>query len=88
MTIDDLRKRVERLEMLAKGLAKEKAVIREADDPLLYLERRKYLCALDDALHGVDSARVALAKALIRLADGGAVSRSGRSDDKPDDDNS
>ena len=38
-----------------------------ADDPLLYLERRKYLCALGDAIHGVDSARVVLAKALQRL---------------------
>src|SRR5262249_14497366 len=30
-------------------------------------QRRRYPCALDDALHGLDSARVTLAKALVRL---------------------
>jgi hypothetical protein len=50
LTIDDVRKRVRRLEALWKSLAKEKAIIREAEDPLHYLER-----------HGAESARVVLA---------------------------
>jgi predicted site-specific integrase-resolvase len=66
-TIDDLSRRVERLETLAKGLAKEVHQVREAAGPLLYLERRKYLCALQDALFGVESARVVLTQALARL---------------------
>jgi len=70
LSIDDVRARVRRLERLWKGLAKEKAVIRQAEDPLLYLERRAYLYALDDALHGADSARIVLAKALPRLGRG------------------
>lgn len=48
---------------------KEKAIIREAQDPLLYLERRHYLAALDDAIAGIETARVTLAKALLRLGD-------------------
>jgi hypothetical protein len=58
---------VERLEELAKGLGKEVYLWRQAEDPLLYLERRKYLCALQDALFGVEGARVTLAKALTRM---------------------
>lgn len=42
LTIGDLRKRMERLEALSLALAKERAIIREAQDPLLYLERRRY----------------------------------------------
>ena len=49
------------------GLAKEVVVIKDAEDPLLYLERKAYLTALQDALAGVESARVVLAKALHRL---------------------
>jgi hypothetical protein len=73
LTADDLERRVERLEVLAKGLGKEVYLWRQADDPLLYLERRKYLCALQDALFGVEGARVALAKALARLGEAGAA---------------
>ena len=40
---------------------------REATGPLLYLERRKYLCALQDAIFGVEGARIVLAKALARM---------------------
>ena len=53
LTIDDVRDGAERPEARCRGLAKERAVIREADDPLLYLERRAYLCALDDAAFGL-----------------------------------
>jgi len=67
LTISDVRARLARLEQLSRGLAKERAVIREAEDPLLYLERRKYLCALEDARFGVEAARIALARALERI---------------------
>ena len=67
LTIGDVRARMARLEELSRGLAKERAVIREAEDPLLFLERRKYLCALDDARFGVEAARMALARALRRM---------------------
>jgi len=67
LTVEDVRRRMARLDELVRGLAKERTIIRAADDPLLYLERRKYLCALDDALHGIDTARITLAKALVRL---------------------
>ena len=57
---------------LAKGLGKEVYLWRQVDDPLLYLERRKYLCALQDAIFGVEGARIVLAKALQRIKDEGA----------------
>jgi hypothetical protein len=61
--------RVERLERLSKGLAKEVALIGAADDPLLYLERKAYLAALRDGIAGLEGARVILARARQRLAD-------------------
>jgi hypothetical protein len=67
VTTEQVRARVRRLEELARGLAKEVAVVGDADDPMLYLERRKYLNAIRDALAGVDGARVILAQALRRL---------------------
>jgi hypothetical protein len=67
LTADDVRRRMGRLEALARGLAKEIAVVGDADDPLLYLERRAYLLAIGDALAGVDAARVVLAKAVQRI---------------------
>jgi hypothetical protein len=63
----DLKARVRRLDELTRGLAREVAIWKEADDPLLYLERRAYLKAIQDALAGVESARVVLARARQRL---------------------
>jgi hypothetical protein len=37
------------------------------NDPLLYLERKAYLGAIQDALAGVESARVILARVRRRL---------------------
>jgi hypothetical protein len=59
--------RVRRLEELTRGLAKEVALWKEGNDPLLYLERKSYLNAIQDALAGVDSARVVLARAAQRM---------------------
>ena len=56
------------LDELTRGLAKEVVLWKECDDPLLYLERRAYLDAIQDALAGVESARVVLAPARQRIA--------------------
>ena len=59
--------RMERLERLSKGLAREVVVIGAADDPLLYLERQAYLAALRDGIAGLEAARVILARARQRM---------------------
>jgi hypothetical protein len=66
MNLADLSARIERLDQLSRGLAKEAILIREGNDPLLYLERKAYLGAILDALSGVEAARVTLAKARRR----------------------
>ena len=66
MTAEQAWSRIARLECLFLELAKERVTIAEAQDPLLYRERRGYLEALDDAIAGVESARVILAKARQR----------------------
>jgi hypothetical protein len=67
MNLADLTARVQRLDQLMRGLAKEVALWKEGNDPLLYVERRAYLTAIQDALAGVESARVVLARAQQRL---------------------
>jgi hypothetical protein len=67
LTINDVKRRVDRLEQLSKGISKEVHLFRQAEDPLLYLERRMYLCAIQDALFGVEAARVVLAQVLQRV---------------------
>ncbi|OAI51271.1 hypothetical protein AYO44_05060 [Planctomycetaceae bacterium SCGC AG-212-F19] len=73
MTITDLHARFRRLDQLGRGLAKEVTIIRPGNDPMLRAERQGYLAAIQDALAGVESARVTLAKAIQRLDPGGAV---------------
>ena len=68
--IEEVVARVRRLEDLARGLAKEVALWKEGNDPLLYLERKSYLNGIQDALAGVESARVVLARARLRLGPG------------------
>ena len=67
MNLTDLMARVRRLDELARGLAKELTLWKDGADPLLFLERKVYLGAIQDALAGVESARVVLAKASQRL---------------------
>jgi hypothetical protein len=67
MNLADLTARIRRLDQLARGLAKEVTLWKECNDPLLYLERKAYLSAVQDALAGVEAARVALAKARQRM---------------------
>jgi hypothetical protein len=66
MTVADVKARVERLDRLARGLAKE-VLWKGAADPLLYRERKAYLAGVQDALAGVETARVVLAKVVQRL---------------------
>jgi hypothetical protein len=69
MSVADVMNRVRRLEELTRGLSKEVARWKEGGDPLLYLERRSYLNAIQDALAGLEAARVVLARAGQRLQD-------------------
>jgi hypothetical protein len=46
---------------------REKGIIGTGQDPLLYLERQAYLPALAAAVRGLESARVLLAKAQLRI---------------------
>ena len=58
--------RVRRLERLALGVARETQLLSQADI-FLYTERREYLAALHRLCVGLESARVALARARQRL---------------------
>jgi hypothetical protein len=70
MTVREIAARVRRLDDLARGLAKEIVLVQEANDRLLYRERRAYLDGLQRALGGVEEARVVLARARQRLEGG------------------
>jgi hypothetical protein len=67
ISVADVAARVKRLDQLTRGLAKEVVIWDQHDDPLLFVERRAYLKAIRDALAGVESARVVLAKARQRI---------------------
>lgn len=65
--VSGMQERLQRLEQLTRGLSREVSLWKEGNDPLLYLERRAYLTAVQDALAGVETARVVLAQALQRI---------------------
>jgi hypothetical protein len=69
MNLDDLSARVERLDQLSLGLAKEEVLTPPMEYPLLLLERKAYLTAIQDALSGVEAARVTLVNARQQLDD-------------------
>jgi hypothetical protein len=71
MGLADLKARIERLDKLARGFSLEVGRWRGATDPLLYRERKAYLGAVQDALAGVEAARVVLA-GVVRRMEGGA----------------
>jgi hypothetical protein len=66
MAAEEVWQRIARLEELRQGLAVEMGLWRQADDPLLYLERRAYMEAIQDVIAGVESARVVLCRARQR----------------------
>jgi hypothetical protein len=70
LQMTDLKARMERLDALSIGLAKEVPLIREGNDPLTYLERLAYLEAIQDGIAGLETARVMLAKTVHRIEDG------------------
>jgi hypothetical protein len=67
MNLNDLVARVQRLDQLSRGLAKELVLWKPCNDPLLYRERQDYLKAMRQALSGVEGARVVFVKARQRL---------------------
>jgi hypothetical protein len=67
LQVRDLKGRIARLDHLTRGLAKEVALWRGGNDPLLFAERRQYLKAIQEALSGADEARVVLARVVKRL---------------------
>jgi hypothetical protein len=70
LELPDIKARIERLGLLARGLAKEVGLQKSADDVLLFRERKPYLRAVQDALAGVEAARVVLARAVRRMEGG------------------
>jgi hypothetical protein len=68
--LNDLKARIDRLNALTMGLAKELLIIPPANDSLLYVERRDYMACLHDAIGGLEDARVMLARAVQRIQDG------------------
>jgi hypothetical protein len=67
LTLADMITRIHRLDELTRGLAKEVLLWKEAGDPLLYLERKAYLKAIQETLAGAETARIVLARARQRI---------------------
>src|SRR5579871_4411194 len=70
LELKDVKARVERLDQLARGLAREVAQQRGAEDVLLFRERKQYLRAIQDALAGAEAARVVLEGVVRRMGRG------------------
>jgi hypothetical protein len=70
LELADIKRRIDRLGRLARGLAKEVEMQRGAEDVLLFRERKQYLAAVQDALAGADAARVVLA-GVVKRREGG-----------------
>jgi hypothetical protein len=73
-----LQGRIDRLDQLVRGPAREVLSWQEDMGPLLYVERRQYLGAINEALSGLDRARVTLARARQRLEQTAAPRRDTR----------
>jgi len=58
----DMRARMQRLAKLAQGLGIEASHWRKCDAPVLYVHRLEYIEGIQDAVSGLEKARVALAK--------------------------
>jgi hypothetical protein len=74
ITWEQIERRIHRLNALTMGLMREGFIWTKDnlhDHPLLFVETRAYLKAIRDALAGVESARIVLAKARRRQARGG-----------------
>jgi hypothetical protein len=67
MNLTDLRSRVRRLEQLVAGLSKELVLWKDCNAPILYVDRLEYLQGVDQAIHGMEKARAAMAKVCRRI---------------------
>jgi hypothetical protein len=64
-----LQGRIDRPDQLVRGLAREVLFCQDDMGPLLFVERRAYLAGLQEAIDGLDRARVALVRARQQLED-------------------
>ena len=62
MNLTDLRARLQRFAKLAEGLAKEVTLWKGCAAPVLYVHRLEYIEGVQDAVSGLEKARVSLAK--------------------------
>jgi hypothetical protein len=67
MNLTDLRSRIRRLEELAAGLSKELALWKDSNAPVFYVDRLEYLEGIDQAIHGLETARLAMVKVCQRI---------------------
>jgi hypothetical protein len=67
LELADIKARVDRLDRLVRGLAKEAGQQRGAETVLLFRERRQYLRAVQEALAGAEAARVVLDGVVKRM---------------------
>jgi hypothetical protein len=67
MELTAIKRRIQRLERLSRGLAKEVPLWRGEKDLLLFGERRQYLREICKALAGADAARVVLVGVVRRI---------------------
>jgi hypothetical protein len=62
MNLTDLRSRIRRLEILIAGLSRELSLWKNSNAPVLYVDRLQYLEGIDRAIHGLETARLAIVK--------------------------
>jgi hypothetical protein len=74
MAVDSIRARAARLEQLNLGLAKEAALWKSLDSPLLRAEQQAYLTAIRDGIAALDAAWHTLTTAVRRIEDDAAAS--------------
>ena len=67
MGLADIKGRIVRLRRLAQGLAQEVGLWRGCENLLLSGERKAYLDGVQDALAGVEAARVTLERVVCRI---------------------
>jgi hypothetical protein len=67
MNLTDFRSRIHRLEQLVAGLSKELNLWKDCDGPILYVDRLEYTRGIDQAIHGLETARLAMVKVCQRI---------------------
>jgi hypothetical protein len=70
MNREDIRARMRRLESLVRGLGLEEEIWRKCSAPVLAVDRLAYIDAIHEAIHGLETARVTLAKMVRGLEEG------------------